>query len=89
MALLLLLDVVVVVNDVVEIGILCYWPVPGVKNFRGVEAHIHRKRKQLTRNLIPGEVAHCNWRSEEANCNGLDGRLEDGEVRVQCRMTQP
>ena len=88
MALLLLLDVVVV-NDVVEIGILCYWPAPGVKNSRGVEARIHRKRKQQTRNLIPGEVAHCNWRSEEANCNGLGGRLEDGEVRVRCRMTQP
>ena len=89
MALLFLLDVVVVVNGVVEIGILCYWPAPGVKNSRGVEARIHRKRKQLTRNLIPGEVARCNWRSEEANCNGLGGRLEDGEVRVRYRMTQP
>ena len=88
MALLLLLDVVVV-NDVVEIGILCYWPGPEVKNSQGVEAHIHRKRKQLTRNLIPGGVARCNWRSEEANCNGLGGRLEDGEVRVRYRMTQP
>ena len=86
----LMLDVVVVVvNGVVEIGILCYWPAPGVKNSQGVEARIHRKRKQLTRNLIPGEVARCNWRSEEANCNGLGGRLEDGEVRVRYRMTQP
>ena len=52
---------VVVVNDVVEIGILCYWPL--VKSHLVAEARNHLQ-KHLTRNLtllgldIAGIVRH-------------------------------
>ena len=75
---------VVVVNDVVEIGILCYWPL--VKSHLVAEARNHLQ-KHLTRNLTLEGVGH-SWHSE-VHYNGHGGRLGDGEVRAWYHMSLP